>query len=162
MKMTITAANREIKRLKDELSRIKEEELSSRVITHSEGEEPIQVTYDFQATQARIDEINQKIVKIRHAVNLFNVNYVIPSVGLTVDAVLIRVAMMSEEKKKLQEMLRIQEVSRQASYRSVEISHRNFDKAQVEDRFRHLSDDLERMWAELDLVNLTETIDVDI
>lgn len=162
MKMTITAANREIKRLKDELAIIKEEEVCARVITHSEGEDPIPVTYDFLATQAKIDNLNQRIMKIRHAVNVFNVSYVLPSAGMTIDAVLIHVAMLSEEKKKLQEMLRIQEVTRKPSYSSVEISHRNFDKTQVEDRFRRVSDELEKMWAELDLANLTEEIEVDI
>lgn len=162
MKMTITAANREIKRLKDELAMIKEEEVCARVITHSEGEDPIPVTYDFLVTQAKIDSLNQRIMKIRHAVNVFNVSYVLLSAGMTIDAVLIHVAMLSEEKKKLQEMLRIQEVTRKPSYSSVEISHRNFDKTQVEDRFRRVSDELEKMWAELDLANLTEEIEVDI
>lgn len=162
MKMTITAANREIKRLKEELSRIQEEELCCQVITHSEGEAQIPVAYDFLATQAKIDGINERIMKIRHAVNVFNVNHILPGAGMTIDAVLIRVAMMSEEKKKLQGMLRIQEVSRKPSYNSVEISHRNFDKTQVEDRFRRVSDELEKMWAELDLANLTEEIEVDI
>lgn len=162
MRMTVNEANRLAQQLKAEHDRLLEEERNVQTYSHTEGEEPFIPKYDFAEMAKKRDEINGKIQKIRHAVSLFNVSEQISAENITVDQALVRIAMLSAEKRRLDHMVMIPEVNREGSYRTPEIVHCNFDMQQVELRREAVTMELNQLRAALDLVNLTRVIDIDL
>lgn len=161
MKMTITEANRYVQQLKDEVSRIKEAEAETRTYEHTEGEAAYPQKYDFVDTQRQLGELNRKILMVRHAISVFNVQTIVPAFDMTIDSALVYIAMLSEQKKKLDEMKRMQPISRKNNYHNIQIVHRNFDQKEVQDESEKVVLKLNKLRAALDLVNLTSTIEVD-
>ena len=68
MIFTSAAANKMIRQMKEEISSIVSKENKCSVVRYSEGDEPIRPEYSFEETQKKIQEINSKIIKLRHAV----------------------------------------------------------------------------------------------
>ena len=160
MQMTLTEANRKAQQLRLEAARILSEEENIRTYAHSEGEKPLPQAYDFAATQARLNAINNKVARIRHAVSLFNVTHQVSGMEMTIDEALVRISMLSEMKRRLDQMAVIPEVERHGSYRVVEFVHRNFDVDEVRAEAERITDELNRLRAALDLTNLTSTIEI--
>ena len=160
MQMTLTEANRKAQQLRLEAARILSEEENTRTYAHSEGEQPMPQKYDFAATQARLSAINDRVARIRHAVSLFNVTHQVSGMELTIDEALVRISMLSEMKRRLDQMAVIPEVERHGSYRVVEFVHRNFDVDEVRAEAERITDELNRLRAALDLTNLTSTIEI--
>ena len=78
MIFTSAAANKMIRQMKEEISSIVSKENKCSVVRYSEGDEPIRPEYSFKETQKKIQEINSKIIKLRHAVNMMNVSTSLP------------------------------------------------------------------------------------
>ena len=156
MQMTLTEANRKAQQLRLDAARILSEEENIRTYAHSEGEKPLPQAYDF----ARLNAINNKVARIRHAVSLFNVTHQVSGMEMTIDEALVRISMLSEMKRRLDQMAVIPEVERHGSYRVVEFVHRNFDVDEVRAEAERITDELNRLRAALDLTNLTSTIEI--
>ena len=161
MQMTIVEANKYARQLTEEVARIEKEEASASVLRYSEGEEPIPQEYDFAKTQSRIADLNEKIARIRHAVNRFNAETVVAGYPFTVDEALVRISMMAGELKKLADMKNLPSVSRKAGYSNVEIARRNFDIDEVLKKWSDTTREINRLRAALDLTNLTSTIEIE-
>ena len=68
MKTTSAYANKLIKGYREELSALDNLERETCTTTYGVNETPIESDYDFLAMQAKIDSLNDKIAKFRHAV----------------------------------------------------------------------------------------------
>ena len=162
MKLTLAEANRKAQQLKLECSRILREEENTCTYAHGEGEEPLPQNYSFSSTQKRLKALHEKIARIRHAVSLYNVTHMVSGMGITIDEALVRIAMLSETKRRLDEMCLIPEIERRSQYRTVDIVHRNFNVDEVRAEAERVTDELNRLRAALDLTNLTSMIEVDL
>ncbi|HIW20632.1 MAG TPA: hypothetical protein H9887_01210 [Candidatus Dorea intestinavium] len=101
MKTTSAYANKMIKQLLEEKEYWLEQERNSSIYTVSVGETPVVPEYDYQTISQTIAEIDNKIITIKHAINLSNTTSVIDIEGenLTIDTVLVKMAQKNNRKR---------------------------------------------------------------
>ncbi len=164
MILTSAAANKMIRQMKEEISSIVSKENKCSVVHYSEGDEPIRPEYSFEETQKKIQEINSKIIKLRHAVNMMNVSTSLPGLDITVDEALVEMSMLNEMKNRLSRMKDEIKISKSPSlYNSAaQITEQLYDPAEAAAEFKNVSDRLSTIQLALDHVNLTESFEVDI
>ena len=171
MKMTSAYANKLLRQLEDDKSFYTAKESDSCTYVAALGEEPIIPEYDYASVDKEISIINEKIQKIKHAINLSNVNSKIDVDGevLSADVILIRMAQLNRRKDSLDYMRKMQVKQRQESrsYMSrtssvPEYRYINFDLELVKKDFEKISQEIMKLQIALDKYNQTFEFEVDI
>lgn len=168
MTLTCDTANKMIRQWNNEIDELQEaEKLRCTFTTTAARKEEDRPPYNFSFTQKTIDDLNLKIIKVRHAVNLFNVSEVLPC-GLTIDQALVRLAHLNGQKLKLNEMSRILEAGRPNSgpYGKAcgpdDYRFRNFNDTDALILKDDITAEILRIQQELNIANVTKTFEVDI
>lgn len=100
MELTSARINKLIKALEVEKNALLEADKRDSTYTYSANEEPVIPAYNFSDTVSRIDTLNKRVMKLRHALNVFNSTFEL-TLGLTIDQALVRMAQLEQEKKRL-------------------------------------------------------------
>lgn len=104
MKMTSAIANKLLKQLNNELNYAYQQEARDNTYIQISGEDPIVPDYDIAKTRGTIEAIQDRIVRIKHALNTFNTNTVVPGTNMTIDQLLVKMSMLNREKTQLETM----------------------------------------------------------
>ena len=106
MKYTSAQANKLLKKLNDEYSALLDKEQRSRDFRAAMGEdiESVRPAYDYAKTQARLEELEGTIRRLKHAINRFNTTQVVDGFGITIDEMLVYIPQLTKRKSKLLEM----------------------------------------------------------
>lgn len=160
MKYTSAQANKLLKKLNDEYSALLDREQRSRDFRAAMGEdiESVRPAYDYAKTQARLEELEGTIRRLKHAINRFNTTQVVDGFGITIDEMLVYIPQLTKRKIKLLEMksrLPKERIEEQYGRQSNIIDHTytNYDLAAVESDYEKTSDELSRAQLALDTVN---------
>ena len=160
MKYTSAQANKLLKKLNDEYSALLDREQRSRDFRAAMGEdiESVRPAYDYAKTQARLEELEGTIRRLKHAINRFNTTQVVDGFGITIDEMLVYIPQLTKRKIKLLEMksrLPKERIEEQYGRQSNIIDHTytNYDLAAVEADYEKTSDVLSRAQLALDTVN---------
>lgn len=164
MRVTSSQAAKLIRGLMDEQKRIKEKENKASVFVAATDEklEDARPQYDYAETQNRLAELEARVRRIKHAVNIFNTTTEVPGFGMTVDAFLAYIPQLSERKKKLEMMAERLPKERETFgvANKIEYRYANYDIEQVQRDLNAVSDELARAQTALDTVNNTETLEL--
>ena len=171
LKMTSAYASKLLKKLTDERNYLANIENDRNTYFADEDTEPIIPDHDYHETKQKISDLNEKIMKIRHAVNLSNTTTVL-QIGdkeLTVDSVLIRMPQLQAVKDRLDEMRKNQqkELSRGKRWRhrpdeTAEIKYANYNIEDAKADYDKVSGEIMMMQLALDRHNQTDEFEVDI
>lgn len=104
MKVTSAVASKKIKMLEEQKNRLLDLENTSCIYIRADGESEAPPVYDYAATKKELDEINEKIRKIKHAVNIFNTTTYLETVGLYIDEALVEMFMLNRRRETLKYM----------------------------------------------------------
>ena len=169
MKMTSAYANKIIRKLNEDKEFWSNKERNSCTYIAAVDEEPVIPEYDFAEVSGNIADIDEKIVRIRHALNVSNSTNTI-TVGdrqMTIDEVLIRMAQLNNRKSFL-DMLRKNEPKervhslRVASGKSVpEYEYINYDLDLVKAEYDRVDAEIAAMQIGLDKYNQTVELEVE-
>lgn len=165
MEVTSALANKLIKGYTDELDHLVRVEGDSYSYTEVAGQVPIIPDYNFLDMQQKIEDLNWKIIKLKHAVSVFNTTHVIEACDMTVDQILVRMAQLNRLKSKYQQMRNLPEKKLNRSYGSSQAAEyicRNFNVEAVEVAYNDVVNELRSLQLNLDLCNSTERFDIDI
>ncbi len=167
MKYTCAQAAKLLKRLNERVYEVKSMEQQTMSFVASLGEDPetVRPEYDYAAAAAQIDELEEKIRKIKHAVNVFNVTHTVPGFDMTVDQILVYIPQLTERKEKLRTMAAALPKARQQGYSGgsvVDYTYANYDPRLAAADLEKVSAALSDAQTALDLVNSTETLELDI
>ncbi len=166
MKYTSAEAGKLLKKLGDEQASIIMREQNGREFLAAVGEdiESVRPDYDFAATQNALNEVEAKIRKLKHALNVFNSTTVIPEFGITIDEMLVFIPQLTARKNKLAQMKDKLPKMREQSHISVstvlDYRYLNYDVNAVSAEYEKVSDTLARAQNALDAVNMTATLEV--
>lgn len=162
IKMNSDTANKMVKQLTIERNRLMAQERESSTYAYLHGETPYVPEYNFRETQDAIEDINKKIVTIKHAINQFNATTKSDATGLTVDAMLVRLPMVSAQKEKLARMHSMLEKTRSINLgsKSSEYTVRNFSAQEAKEEYDKVSKELILLQQELNRINLTMEFEV--
>ncbi len=169
-KMTSAYANKMLKKLKEDLDFYIEQETEGQSYIAALDEEPLVPEYDYAEISAKIAEINEKVVIIKHAINVVNTTCKIDVNGvmMTVDSVLIRMAQLNKRKYTLDAMRKRQKKERVSSgmfiskKTSPEYRYINYDLDCVHRDYDRIDNEISVMQIALDKFNQTYEFDVDI
>ena len=164
MKYTSAQANKLLKKLNDEYSALLDKEQRSRDFRAAMGEdiESVRPAYDYAKTQARLEELEGTIRRLKHAINRFNTTQVVDGFGITIDEMLVYIPQLT--KSKLLEMksrLPKERVEEQYGRQSniIDYTYTNYDLAAVEADYEKTSDELSRAQLALDTVNQRDSFE---
>lgn len=164
--LTSAAAHKLIRTLEDEKSLYNSLELNSSVYTLSDGEGEEKPEYDYKKVHSSILKIDEKIRKIRHAVNLFNTTTVLPSLNITVDEALVKMAQLNARKDKLDMMRRRLPKQRINSFMNrsktiIEYEYTNYDIEEVKEDYNKINEEIIQIQLALDICNQTQSIQIE-
>ena len=168
MKVTSSEAAKMLKKLENDLNDIlnKESQSISFVAAIEEDVEKIRPEYDYRDTQVKVDELEEKIRSIKHAINVFNSTQRIEEFDMTIDQMLIFLPQLTRRCQRLKSMKSTLPMTRELSYNRnsnfIEYRYANYDIAETEKDYDKYSDLLARAQLALDNVNNTVTFEVDI
>ena len=158
-----------LSKLKSELSALQNVEAMSRTFLASVGEDPedVRPEYDYAETKEKIAALEEKIRKIKHAVNVFNVVTVIPEFGMTIDEILVYIPQLSALKQKLTEMASVLPKQREDPMYGnksniIDYRYANYDIEAVRADLEEVTDKLAAAQLALDTVNHSAVIELDI
>lgn len=166
MQLTSKDANKLLKQFQVELVSLKrrEDDASSFLAATIEDVECVRPDYNFLQTQKMIKDVETKIIKLKHAINVFNVNTVVEPFGKTIDEMLIYIPQLSLKKDKLNTMRdRPKMVRYDNSYHSniIDYKYINYDLNEVNNEYKKVEDELAKAQIALDKINVSKTFDVE-
>lgn len=170
MILTSAAANKMIKRLEDDKIFLLKKEQGAYIYRATADEVPVIPEYDFVECEKQLEEINNKVVAIKHAVNIVNSTNAV-RVGdkeMTIDALLVRMAQLNHRKSFLNELRVLEPKTRiNESYRTIknstpEYQYINYDLAVVKEEYNRIDTEIVSMQMALDKFNQTFEFEVNI
>lgn len=169
MKMTSAYANKMLKQLNEEKEFWNNKERQSCVYTASVDETPVVPAYDFVKVSETIGELDAKICKIKHAINLANVTNEV-QVGerlLSIDSVLVEMAQLNKRKEFLDYLRKQEPKTRKengfsARNSAPEYQYINYDLELVKKEYEAVSACIMEMQLALDRYNQTVEFDVEL
>ena len=116
----------------------------------------------------KVAQIDAEARAIRHALHRFNMQTVLPERGISIDEALILLAQLSGRKDRLNSLASRQPRERLgdryfgSSNGPIEYRYANYDVAQAEADYRVVADEIAALQLELDLVNQTEVVSIEL
>ena len=165
MKYTSAEVGKLLKKLNDEHESILLREMNGKEFLAAVGESlsSVRPDYDFGATQAALDEIEAKIRKVKHALNVFNSTTVIPEFNVTIDEMLVLIPQLTAKKSKLARMKdklpKVREQSR-TNLAILDYRYLNYDVNEATAEYEKVADTLAKAQNALDAVNMTKTLEI--
>ena len=167
MMYTSAQANKLLKKLNDEHAALLDKENRSKEFRAAMGEdvESVRPAYDYAGTQEKLAELEQRIRRVKHAINEINATHLNPDNGMTIDEMQVYIPQLTQRKSKLAEMkarLPKQRVEEQYGRQSniIDYSYANYDLAAVETDYEKTADELSRAQLALDAVNQRDTFEL--
>lgn len=169
MKITSKEANKLLKKLNDDYqSLLAEEELSKSFVAATvENVEDCRPKYDYGETQQKLKCMQEKIRKLKHAINIFNTTTKVEGFDTTIDEILVLMPQLTKQKEKLFDMknktVRQRALNRYGEYASsrIDYTYVNYDIEKVKKDYDETVDILTKAQMALDKANSSSKIDID-
>lgn len=170
MKYTSSQAGKMLRKLNDDHAALlrKEEMSKDFLVSLGENAESVRPEYEFLSTQKELEEIERKIRIVKHALNVFNSQTVIPEFDITIDEMLVLIPQLSKRKQKLATMkgklpkMREQSNGYARISSVVEYRYLNYEVSEVESEYEKVVELLAKAQMALDLANNSQTLEIDL
>ena len=170
MKMTSAFANKYIKKLNDDKEFYLNKEREGYVYVASLDEEPVIPDYDYSDVAQKIAEIDDRILIIKHALNVVNATntVVVNNRSYSIDQLLVRMAQLNSRKSMLDMMRKQQPKTRISSgpyavKKAVpEYQYINYDLELVKSEYERIDNEIAQMQMALDRFNQTFEFEVNV
>ncbi len=120
--------------------------------------------YDYAKTQKQLARIEQTVVTIKHAINVFNATHKIPGFDLTADQALAYLPLLRERGYRLNRMANRMAKSRIVGGNSrsglIEYEYANYDVEEAKREYFDTMDKVARLKLALEQLNNTETMEI--
>lgn len=170
MKYTSSEANKLLRKLNEERDALLEKEQRSSTFLAAVGEdvESVRPEYDYTDTLRALDELDGKIRIVKHAINSFNLRNTVPGFDMSVDQMLVYIPQLTAKKQKLSQMKNRLPKQREAANtfgrnnNIIDYRYANYDIKMAEADYASVTDELARAQTALDVLNNTETMEIEI
>lgn len=172
IKVTSDVANKLIKKLEQDKNILssKLSTMSTFVVAVTENYDQIKAEqaaeFDFNEIITQIDEIDKKIIAIRHAKSVFN-NSTVMKNGLTVGDNIVRLAILEREKSIYSRLATKQKKTRNTSMnKDIEYTYLNYELEDAKKKYDSVYTEISEIQEELNIVNSSTEykfeIDIDL
>ena len=162
---TSASAGKYIRQLEDDKAALLDHEHMTCTYVLAKDEEGEAPTYSYAETRAKIDEIDAKVLRLRHALHRFNMETKLPDCDMTIDEALILMAQLSNKKNRLNTLrstLPVERVSGRFVGNLIEYRYANYDVAAAQADFDTVTEQIFALQLKIDLCNQTMTFDVEV
>lgn len=166
MLFTSAEAAKLLRKLNDDKISLENNERQSCVFKASitENIEDARPAYDYEKTQKEIEDVDEKIRKVKHAINKFNLEQEIPGFNMSIDQMLVYIPQLTSKRSRLSIMKdrleKQREIIRVAGI--IEYSYANYDVNKAKEDFDKVSDELARAQTALDVINNQVKFEIDL
>lgn len=168
-KMTSAVANKVLKKLNEDKDYWCKKEREGCTYVAAADEEPVIPDYDYATVAGEIAAIDEKIVKIKHAINVNNVTsrILVGSGEMTVDEILVRMAQLNRRKSMLDVMRKRDEKTRinsgmfSSRKTAPEYEYINYNLDVVKKEYEQIDAEISAMQIALDKYNQTFEFEVE-
>lgn len=162
--VTSAMANKMIKALEDDKREIILAQENNMSYIETVGYDLEIPEYNFRETQDRIAEIDEKIRKIKHAINIFNTTTILPEVKITIDEALVYMAQLN---RVLMILERMKDATKKSRYRGsdrslVEYQCVNYEIEDARHKYEVIRAQITAIQLALDKVNQTVLFEIDV
>lgn len=169
MKYTSAEASKLLRQLNEDYISLCSHEAMSCEFLASLGEdvESVRPEYDFTATQTEMEKLKNKIRVVKHAINVFNCTHTVPGFDMTVDAMLVLIPQLTKDKSRLASMKDVLPKVREsvAGYGKatavIDYKYANYNINDATAEYNRVSELLSKAQTALDVLNSTETMEID-
>lgn len=169
-KMTSAYANKMLRKLNDDKEYWLNKEKEGKTYIAAIDEEPVVSDYSYEEVSKEINDIDEKIIRIKHAINLFNCTneITVGNTKMSIDAVLVKMAQYNKRKMILDEMrkkepkMRVKSDFYSARKASPEYQYINYDLDVVKKEYEEIDAAIATMQMSLDKLNQTVEFEVDV
>ena len=169
MQYTSAAANKLLKKLNDEYLDLINKENRTKDFKASLGEdvESVRPDYDYDACQDALAKVEGQIRTLKHAINVFNTTHIVEGFDMSIDQMLVYIPQLTKRKAKLAAMkakLPKERVANEFNRSSniIDYCYINYDLNSVEADYQATSELLNQAQIALDVLNNTETFEVEL
>ena len=169
MLVTSAQAAKLLRQLNDELRalQLKEANSNSFVAAIQEDVESVRPEYNFKKMREAQTEVERRIRKVKHAINVFNTTTIVPDFNITIDEMLVYLPQLSKQCEVLSKMRDAMPKVRISSGYSgggsiIDYRYANYDIEEVGKCYTELSDTLAKAQTALDLINSTVEFEINI
>ena len=169
MRVTSAQAAKLLRQLNDELQtlQLREANSCSFIAAIQEDTESVRPEYSLTEMRTAQAEIEKKIRKVKHAINVFNTVTVVPDFDITIDEMLVLLPQLSQQSAVLSKMKDAMPKVRVSTGYSgggniIDYRYANYDIEQANKYYTEISDTLVKAQTALDLVNNTVEFDIEI
>ncbi|NLW69506.1 MAG: hypothetical protein GX061_00255 [Eubacteriaceae bacterium] len=169
MKYTCAQAAKLLKQLNEDYDALIMTESQSSTFLASLGEdiESVRPKYDFKETQTMLNEYEGKIRALKHAINIFNTTHIVSGFDMNIDEMLVYIPQLTRAKNRLYMMKsalpKVREsISGMAKAAVIDYRYANYDVPEAQAEYQRVSDLLSRAQTALDLINNTETLEIEL
>ena len=169
MQITSAYANKMLRSLEEDKAFWVNKEASSSSYVVANNEEPVIPEYDYMGVAANIEEIDNKIAIIKHALNVANATAIVKvgDVDMSIDTILIKMAQLNKRKAILDGMRKqLPKAREQQGYMArntvPEYRYINYDLNLIKQEYERVSRMIMEMQMALDMYNQTVQFEVDI
>lgn len=162
MKVTSAEASKMLAKLNDNKEKILSDERRNCVYNAAVGENPDdnKPDYSFEDTKAALEKINDEIIRIKHAINVFNTTTeVVP--GMTIDMALIKMPILTHRIVALDNMRNRSKKERFGSVgNTIDYRYTAYDPDDATDEYAKLVDEKTELQLALDTINHSVTFEI--
>lgn len=167
MKVTSAYANKMLKKLNEDKEFYRAKEREGYLYVAAIDEEPVIPEYDYKEIADCIAVIDEKIVRIKHAINVVNVTSEVEVNGIkmTIDEILVRMAQFNRRKEILDDMRKKQpktRISVGGYNKNAEYQYINYDLKLVNSEYDKVDSEIAAMQIALDKFNQTFEFEIEL
>ena len=168
LQLTSAQAAKLMRRLKEEKELLDAEEKSSKqfIVAIQEDAEAVRPAYDFHAMQKRFDDVDGRMRRLKHAINVFNTTHIVDGFDMTIDEMLVYLPQLGKRKEMLTQMSKMLPRQRKdrdySSSNNIEYVYANFDISEARQELEKVSELYAQAQTALDIVNNRDTLEVDL
>ena len=163
-KMNSQEANKLLNKINSQIKSLEAiESMSSTFIAATiENVEDVRPEYNFWKVRNEITILQEKVRKIKHAINLFNVSTELPGMSITIDQALIFMPQLTSNLYKLEAMKTKlpKERIHSSSGNIIDYKYANYDIKDAEEEYEATSDMLAKLQNAMNIVNSTIEFDI--
>ena len=161
MKICNMEAMKQIKQLEEEINLLESEERMNCVVSYKEGETKTIPNYDYKKVRKLINDANDKIRKIKYALQVVNGSYKIDEFNITIAEALVYLAQLNNEYSRLSFLTSKNKISRRITANGVlEYTECQYNPEDVKKDQKELLAKISKLQVAIDRANLNCFIEI--
>lgn len=166
MKVTVAYASKCVKALQNDIAILYRRQNQNKTYTEIQGVPAVIPEYDFQSTQECIENMENRVARIKHAINVHNTTTCLPGFDdLTIDQALVKLSQLNNRLRVLDEMrtlpIRVLDNGFGAARQQIQYTVANYSPQHANGEYERVYAAIQKLQLAIDKSNNTDIFEVE-